>query len=61
MSNSRHPDIENGTVGRILRRMTLATLGLDAMDGVSEQSFDVIDKADSFAERLMGGMSSVLP
>ncbi len=61
MSNDRHPEIENGTVGRILRRMTLATLGLDAMDGVSEQSFDVIDKADAFAERLMGGMSNVMP
>ena len=61
MSENRHLEIENGTVGRILRRMTLATLGLDAMDGVSEQSFDVIDRADSFAERLMGGMSNVMP
>ncbi len=48
-------------MGNLFRRVTLATLGLDSLDGVSEQSFDVIDKADAFAARLMGGVSSVMP
>ncbi len=61
MSNERHLDIDNGTMGNLFRRTTLAALGLDALDGVSEQSFEVIDRADAFARRLLGGISGVLP
>ena len=61
MSNDRHLTIDDGTMGSLFRRVTLASLGLDSMDGVSEQSFEVIDKADSFAARLMGGVSTVMP
>ncbi|MBQ9817746.1 MAG: hypothetical protein IJM59_09855 [Proteobacteria bacterium] len=61
MSNDRHLTINDGTMGSLFRRVTLASLGLDSMDGVSEQAFDVIDKADSFAARLLGGVSSVMP
>jgi hypothetical protein len=48
-------------MGNLFRRVTLASLGLDSMEGVSEQSFDVIDKADSFVARLMDGVSHVMP
>lgn len=61
MSNERHLDIDNGTMGNLFRRTALAALGLDALDDVSEQSFEVIDRADAFAERLLGGISDVLP
>lgn len=61
MSNDRHLTIDDGTMGSLFRRVTLATLGLDSLDGVSEQSFEVIDRADTFAARLLGGVSSVMP
>lgn len=61
MSNDRHLNINDGTMGNLFRRVTLATLGLDSMEGVSEQSFEVIDKADSFVERLLKGVSNVMP
>ena len=61
MSNDRHLEIQDGTMGNLFRRVTLATLGLDSMEGVSEQSFDVIDRADSFVARLMDGVSHVMP
>ncbi|MCL2325079.1 MAG: hypothetical protein FWC40_01045 [Proteobacteria bacterium] len=61
MSNDRHQEIDNGSMGTLFRRLTLASLGLDAMEGVSEQSFDVIDRADAFAERLLDGVSRVMP
>lgn len=61
MSKDRHLEIDNGTMGSLFRRSTLAALGLDALDDVSEQSFEVIDRADAFAERLLGGISGVLP
>lgn len=61
MSNDRHLTIDDGTMGSLFRRVTLATLGLDSLDDVSEQSFEVIDRADSFAERLLGGVSNVMP
>lgn len=61
MSNDRHLTIDDGTMGNLFRRVTLASLGLDSMEGVSEQSYEVIDRADSFAARLMGGVSSVMP
>lgn len=61
MSKERHLEIENGTMGNLFRRSTLAALGLDALDDVSEQSFEVIDRADAFVDRLLGGISGVLP
>ena len=48
-------------IGKIFRRMTLATLGLDDLEGVSEQSFDVVERADAFVGRLLGGLSHVIP
>lgn len=48
-------------MGTLFRRMTMASLGLDAMDDVSEQSFEVIDRADTFAERLLGGVTRMMP
>ena len=61
MSKERHLEIENGTMGNLFRRSTLAALGLDALDDVSEQSFEVIDRADAFVNRLLGSISGVLP
>ena len=61
MSNERHQEINKGTMGTLFRRMTMASLGLDAMEDVSEQSFEVIDRADAFAQRLMGGVSQMMP
>ena len=61
MSNDRHLNINDGTMGNLFRRVTLATLGLDSMEGVSEQSFEVIERADAFVDRLMGGVSHVMP
>ena len=61
MSKERHLEIENGTMGNLFRRSTLAALGLDALDDVSEQSFEVIDRADAFVSRLLGSISGVLP
>ena len=61
MSNDRHLNINDGTIGNLFRRVTLATLGLDSMEGVSEQSFEVVDRADAFVERLLGGVSHVMP
>ena len=61
MSNERHPEIDSGKMGNVFRRMTLATLGLDDLEGVSEQSFDVVERADSFVERLFGNLSHVMP
>ena len=48
-------------MGNLFRRSTLAALGLDALDDVSEQSFEVIDRADAFVNRLLGSISGVLP
>ena len=61
MSNDRHLKIEDGTIGSLFRRVTLASIGLESMDDVPEQSFEVIDRADAFAARLLGGVSSVMP
>ena len=61
MSNDRHLDIDNGTIGNLFRRATLAALGLDALDDVTEQSFEVIDRADAFTDRILGGISGVMP
>ena len=61
MSNERHLEIDSGKMGNVFRRMTLATLGLDDLEGVSEQSFDVVERADSFAERLFDNLSHVMP
>lgn len=61
MSNDRHLYKESGAMGELLRRVTLASLGLDAMDDVSEQSFDVIGRADLFVERLLTGVNRVMP
>ncbi len=61
MSNDRHQINNKGTMGALFRRMTMASLGLDTMDDVSEQSFAVIDQADTFAQRLMGGVSGMMP
>ncbi|MBR4986005.1 MAG: hypothetical protein IKY83_09735 [Proteobacteria bacterium] len=61
MSNDRHLIIEDGTIGSLFRRVTLASIGLESMDDVPEQSFEVIDRADAFAARLLGGVSSVMP
>lgn len=61
MSNDRHLKIEDGTIGSLFRRVTLASIGLESMDDVTEQSFEVIDRADAFAARLLGGVSSVMP
>ncbi len=48
-------------MGTIFRRMTMASLGLDSMDDVSQQSFDVIDRADTFAQRLLGNVDRMMP
>ncbi|MGI5830466.1 MAG: hypothetical protein ACOX8U_09900 [Bradymonadia bacterium] len=56
MSKTRQHDIKQDTAGVLVRRWTLAGLGLDAMQGVSASSRAMLEGADSFAERLMGGM-----
>lgn len=61
MSNDRHLIRDDGTMGNVFRRVTLATLGLDSLEDISEESFDVIDRADSFVSRLLGGVSQVMP
>lgn len=61
MSNDRHLYNDNGAMGTLLRRVTLASLGLDAMEDVSEQSIDVLGRADRFVERLLTGVSRVMP
>ena len=61
MSNDRHLIKDDGTMGNLFRRVTLATLGLDSLEDVSEQSFEVIDRADTFVTRLLGGVSNVMP
>lgn len=60
-NNDRLQENNKGTMGTLFRRMTMASLGLDAMDDVSEQSFEVIDRADTFAERLLGGVTRMMP
>lgn len=60
-NNDRLQENNKGTMGTLFRRMTMASLGLDAMEDVSEQSFDVIDRADTFAERLLGGVTRMMP
>ncbi|MBQ9395343.1 MAG: hypothetical protein IJU23_07480 [Proteobacteria bacterium] len=61
MSNDRHLIKDDGTMGNLFRRVTLATLGLDSLEDVSDQSFEVIDRADTFVTRLLGGVSNVMP
>lgn len=56
MSNSGHQDNERDCVGMLFRRMTLSSLGLDAMDGVSSASRSMLEGADLFAQRLLGGV-----
>ena len=60
-NNDRLQENNKGTMGTLFRRMTMASLGLDAMEDVSEQSFEVIDRADTFAERLLGGVTRMMP
>ncbi len=56
MSQDRHQSDNNHSVGRLFRRMTLASVGLDDLGDVGGSSLALMDSADHFARRIVGGV-----